>query len=241
MTRFLILLFTAMNILVTSAFADALTIGAGAGYKRMVGEIIQAYENKTGQKVDAIYGDMKEVMTQAKTGGNVALVLGEQNFLKNSELGFTSFCKLGRGILVLAFGKNVKLTKPEDLTTAEISKVAVANPNKTIYGKAAQEFLENSGLYKKIDKKIVLMPTCPKILEFLTSGEIQAGFVNLTEAIYLKDKLGGYIVVDEAKYKPINLVFGVIKGFENRSETMQFMNFLKNDPDIKNIINKSGL
>ncbi len=101
--------------------------------------------------------------------------------------------------------------------------------------------MENSGLYKQIEKKIVLIPTCPKILASLTSGEIQAGFVNLTEAIYLKDKLGGYIVVDETKYKPINLVFGVIKGFENRPETVQFLNFLQSDPEVKNIINKSGL
>ncbi len=241
MTRFLILLFTAMNILVTSAFSDTLTIAAGAGYKLMVGEIIQAYENKTGQKVAAIYGDMKEVMTQARAGENVALVLGEHNFLKASDVRFTSFRKLGEGILALAFGKNVKLNKPEDLTGSKISKVGMANPNKTIYGKAAKEFLENSGLYKQIEKKIVLIPTCPKILASLVQGEIQAGFVNLTEAIYLKDRLGGYIVVDETKYKPINLVFGVIKGFENRPETVQFLKFIQSDPEVKNIINKSGL
>ncbi|MGC8659360.1 MAG: molybdate ABC transporter substrate-binding protein [Desulfomonilaceae bacterium] len=241
MTRFLILVVTTMNMLVTGAFADTLTIGAGAGYKRMVGEIIQAYENKAGQKVDAIFGDMKEVMTQAKTSRNVAMVLGEQNFLKNPEFGFTSFSKLGRGILVLAFGKNVKLTKPEDLIATGITRVGVASPNKTIYGKAAHEFLETSGLYKQIEKKIVLMPTCPKIMASLTGGEIQAGFVNLTEAIYLQDKIGGYVVVDESKYEPINLVFGVFKGFENHPETVQFLKFLESDPEVKNIIKKSGL
>ncbi len=241
MTRFLVLLFATMNILATSAFADTLTIAAGAGYKRMVGEIIQAYENKTGQKVAVIYGDMKEVMTQARAGGNVALVLGEQNFLKASDVRFTSFPKLGKGILVIVYGKNVKLNKPEDLTESKISKVGIANPNKTIYGKAAKEFLENFGLYKQIEKKIVLIPTCPKILASLTDGEIQAGFVNLTEAIHLKDKIDGYLVVDETKYKPINLVFGVIRGFENRPETAQFLKFLQSNPEVKDIIKKSGL
>ena len=241
MTRFLIFLFLAMNVLVTGAFADTLTVAAGAGYKRMVGEIIQAYENKTGQKVDAIYGDMKEIMTQARAGENVALVLGEHNFLKASDVRFTSFPKLGKGILALAFCKNVKLNKPEDLTGSKIFKVGIANPNKTIYGKAAKEFLENSGLYKQIEKKIMLIPTCPKILESLLGGEIQAGFVNLTEAIYLKDRLGGYIVVDQEKYKPINLVIGVIRGFESRPETTQFLNFLRDDPDVKDIIHRSGL
>lgn len=241
MTRFLIFLFLAMNVLVTGAFADTLTVAAGAGYKRMVGEIIQAYENKTGQKVDAIYGDMKEIMTQARAGENVALVLGEHNFLKASDVQFTSFPKLGKGILALAFCKNVKLNKPEDLTGSKIFKVGIANPNKTIYGKSAKEFLENSGLYKQIEKKIMLIPTCPKILESLLGGEIQAGFVNLTEAIYLKDRLGGYIVVDQEKYKPINLVFGVIQGFENRPETVQFLRFLQSHPEVKDIIHRSGL
>ena len=241
MPRFLILLVMTINILVSSAFGDTLTIAAGAGYRRMVGEIIHAYENRTGHKVVPIYGDMKQVMTQARTGETVALVLGEHDFLKASDISFASFCNLGKGILVIAFGKNVKLNKPGDLTQKEISRIAMANPDKTIYGKAANEFLQNSGLYKQLHTKLSLIPTCPKILESLLGGEIQAGFVNLTEAIYLKDRIGGYLIVDQKKYTPIKLVIGVIKGFENRPETIQFVNFLENDPDIKSIITESGL
>ncbi|MHB8203177.1 MAG: molybdate ABC transporter substrate-binding protein [Desulfomonilaceae bacterium] len=240
MARFLITLVMIVNLFVSTALAN-MTIAAGAGYKRMVGEIIQAYENKTGHKVDPIYGDMKQIMDQAKTTGVVALVLGEHDFLKASDIDFASFCKLGKGILVIAFGKKVKLYKPEDLADNEISKVAMADPNKTIYGSAAKEFLQNSGLYEQVDKKLVPIATCPKILSSVLGGEIQAGFVNLTEAIYLKDRLGGYIVVDQAKYKPINLVIGVLRGFESRPKTMRFLNFIQSDPEVKNIINKSGL
>ncbi|MGA8832890.1 MAG: substrate-binding domain-containing protein, partial [Desulfomonilaceae bacterium] len=71
--------------------------------------------------------------------------------------------------------------------------------------------------------------------------DVEAGFINLTDAIYVKDKIGGYVVLDKDKYEPINLVIGVIKGFENRPETSQFLNFLLKDPDAKTIITKSGL
>ncbi len=91
------------------ACAETLTLAAGAGYKRPLTEIIRAYESSGGTKIDQIYGNMGQVMMQAKASGSVAIVVGEKAFLESSGLGFASFQPLGEGILVIAFGKRLKL------------------------------------------------------------------------------------------------------------------------------------
>ncbi len=241
MARFLITVVIILNLFVSSALADTLVIAAGAGYKRMMEEVIRVYENKTGAKVDQIFGHMGQVIMQAKASGVVSLIFGEHDFLKDSDIQFDSFHKVGNGILVIAYGKNVKLDKPEDLTKGYISKIAIPDPKQAIYGKAAKDFLQNTGLNGNVEKKLLVVATVPQVSAYLISKDVEAGFINLTDAIYVKDKIGGYLVLDKDKYEPINLVIGVIKGFENRPETSQFLNFLLKDPDAKTIITKSGL
>ena len=122
--------------------AETLTLGAGAGYKRMLQSVLKVYEQSTGQKVDQVYGHMGQVTTQAKAGGTIGVIFGELSFLKASGLEFADFQELGQGVLTLAYGKDVTLTSPEDLTKPEFKKVAIPNAKQATYGKAAFEFLQ---------------------------------------------------------------------------------------------------
>ncbi|MCL5123615.1 MAG: molybdate ABC transporter substrate-binding protein [Deltaproteobacteria bacterium] len=241
MARFLITVVIILNFFVSGALADSLVIAAGAGYKRMLEEVIRVYENKTGAKVDQIFGHMGQVLIQAKASGIVSLILGEYDFLKASDVEFDSFHKIGHGILVIVYGKDVKLQKPEDLSGKDISKIAIPDPKQAIYGKAAKEFLQNAGLDQKVEKKLLIVSTVPQVSAYIISKDVEAGFVNLTDAIYVKDRIGGFIELDKDKYQPINLVVGVVKGFGNRPEVSRFLNFIQKDPDAKAIIAQSGL
>ncbi len=241
MARFLITVVIILNFFVSGALADSLIIAAGAGYKRMLEEVIRVYESKTGAKVDQVYGHMGQVIMQAKVSGVVSIIFGEHDFLKASDIQFDSFHKVGNGTLVIAFGKSVKLNKPEDLTKSYISKIAIPDPKQAIYGKAAKDFLKQSGLAGKIEEKLLVVATVPQVSAYIISKDVEAGFINLTDAIYVKDRIGGYLALDKDKYEPINLVIGVIKGFANKPETSKFVDFLLKDPDARTIIDKSGL
>ncbi|MGC8602825.1 MAG: molybdate ABC transporter substrate-binding protein [Desulfomonilaceae bacterium] len=241
MARFLITVLMIFNLGVYGVFADTITIAAGAGYKRMMEEVIKIYENKTKAKVYQVYGHMGQVIMQAKASGVVSLIFGEHDFLEQSDIKFNSFHNIGKGILVIAYAKSVTLHNPEDLTKNCIVKIAIPDPKKAIYGKAAYEFLHNTGFYNRVKGKILLVGTAPQVSAYVMSEDVQAGFINLTDAVYLKDRIGGYIKPDMDKYEPINLAIGVIKGFENSPETSQFVDFMQNDPDVKNVIAKCGL
>lgn len=235
------LILVAMLLSQSSAFADALTLAAGAGYKRPLTQIIRAYESSGGGKIDQIYGNMGQVVMQAKARGNVAFVVGEESFLKSSGLDFAAFHNLGEGILVIAFGSKVKLERPEDLLTPRVSKVAIPNEKRAIYGKAAREFLRNAGLLDKLKDKLLEVSTVPQVSAYLISGEVEAGFINLTDALYIKDKIGGYVTPDKSLYSPIRLVLGVIRGYEEKPDAKSFVSFVRTSPKVKEIIEKAGM
>lgn len=232
----------ALFCLQTLAFAETLTLAAGAGYKRPVSEIIQAYEASGGGRIDQIYGNMGQIMMQAEASGNIAFIVGEEAFLKTSSgLKFASFQPIGEGALVIAYGKNSSLQQPEDLLKPEIQKIAIPDEKHAIYGKAGNEFLRNTKLLDKIENKLLTVSTVPQVSAYLISGEVEAGFINLTDALYIKDKIGGYVIPDRTTYSPIKLVLGVLKGYEENAEAKKFIGFLKGDPKAKGILKKAGL
>lgn len=232
---------SAFFFLASVVSADTLTLGAGAGYKRMLEGVLKGYEQKTGQKVDQLYGHMGQIVMQAKASGSIGIIVGELLFLKSSGLEFADFKELGQGLLVLAYGKNVKLESVEDLNKPEIQKIAIPDAKQAIYGKAAFEFLQNSGLYEKIQNKIVTVATVPQVSSYLMSKDAEAGFINITDAIYIKDEIGGWMEVDKTRYSPIHLVIGVLKGFENKPEITQFLDFMSTDHETKEILKKAGI
>ncbi len=223
------------------AFAEALTLAAGAGYKRPLTQIIRAYESSGGEKIDQIYGNMGQIIMQTKGSGNVAFVVGEETFLRSSSLKFASFHNLGEGVLVMAFGKNLKLERPEDLLSPQVAKVALPEEKRAIYGRAAKEFLRKVGLLDKLKDKLLEVSTLPQVSAYLISGEVEAGFINLTDALYIKDKIGGYLTPDKSMYRPIRLVLGVIRGYEEKAAAKSFVNFVKTSPKVKEIIKKAGM
>jgi len=226
----------------STALAETLTLAAGAGYKRPLSEIIQAYETSGGGKIDQIYGNMGQIMMQAEASGNIAFIVGEEAFLKTSSgLKFSSFQPIGEGVLVIAYGKKSNLQRPEDLLKPEIEKVAIPDEKHAIYGKAGKEFLRNTKLLDKIQNKLLVVSTVPQVSAYLISGDVEAGFINVTDALYIKDKIGGYLIPDRTTYTPIKLVLGVIKGYEENTEVKKFQGFLKGDPKVKEILKKAGL
>ena len=180
---------------------ETLLVASGAGYKSVVEALADAYVKESGATVERIYGNMGQIIGQAKTSGKVDLLIGEDGFLRSSDLPLAESAALGKGRLVLAWptGKG----EPTDLSASAVARIALPDPQRAIYGKAAAEYLENSGLRKTLANKLVVVGTVPQVFAYLATGEVDAGFMNLTQAVAAADKIGGYREMDEKLYKPI--------------------------------------
>ncbi len=239
MIRFFIILILVF-ISQSQGFAETLILAAGARSRFPLSRIIQVYEASGGSKIDQIYGYLGPVLMQARGVGNIAFIVGEESFLKSTGIEFASFHSIGDRALVIAYGRNIKLDRPDDLLNPEIVNIAIPDERHTIYGKAAKEFLENAGLMESVRKKLRVVSSAPEICSYLVCGRVEVGFLNLSEARYIKNKIGGYLTPDASTYGPIKRVLGVVKGYEENTEVKKFLSFLEADPKVKEILKRDG-
>ena len=73
----------------------------------------------------------------------------------------------------------------------------------------------------------MFVQTVPQVSSYLITGEADIGFINLTNALAIEDRIGGYILVDDKEYSDIMISLGVIK--KDDIEANEFLEFLKND------------
>lgn len=237
--RLLVLIFALL--LVHPALAETLLIGAGAGYKRPVSELSAAFEKKTGIRVEQIYGHMGGVISQAKQSGQVAVIFGDLSYLSKAEgIAFSKFLPLGDGRLVVAWPKGSDLKSPAALTEPRFARIAIPDTKSAIYGIAATEFIQRNNLAAALKDKLQVVATVPQVSAYLISGEVDAGFINLTEALGIKDKIGGYLELDQNYYNRIRIVGGVVEGFGEQPAVLQLQQFVETS-EARSILEKHGL
>lgn len=242
MKRRSLLLGLLLMFLLNSAWADALLIAGGAGYKRPLAELAALFEKSSGIRVEQFYGHMSHVLAQTKQTGQVAVVFGDLSFLeKQSEVTFAGFLPIGEGRLVVAWPKGGQLGKPTDIVASRFARIAIADPKAAIYGNAATEFFQRSGIEAQVKARLQVVSTVPQVSAYLVSGDVDAGLINLTEALALKDKIGGYLEVDRALYSPIRIVGAVVKGFEGQPAVTKFQQFLQESPEVREILVRYGM
>lgn len=108
-------------------------------------EIAALYEKRTGNHIDAVFGNMQQILSQTETSGKVSVVFGEKSFLNRSTLVFSSFHPVGKGTLVSG-ERELKLKRLEEIRGKEVQRLGMPDPEKAIYGQAATEYLKKSGL-----------------------------------------------------------------------------------------------
>jgi molybdate transport system substrate-binding protein len=180
------------------ASADDVLIGAAAGYKKPLESLFADFSTQQpNMKLKRFYGNVTQVLKQAEADGRVDLVVGDEAFISKSGLSVYQRLLLGKGKLVIAYRQGIQFRELQQLKSL---RVAMPDAKQAIFGQAAAEVLQKKNLSLS-DLKTV--SSVPQVAAYVSSGEVDAGFINLTEALALGDKIGGYLLVDEADYTPI--------------------------------------
>lgn len=225
----LMLAFFALN-------AGEMTLAAGAGYKKMALELLNNFDKK--DKIDATFGNMRQITTQAQNH-DISLLIGDKKFFDGVE-GFKTKIsqKIGDGKLVLIYPKEKSINNIKDLEKSDIKKISMPDAKKAIYGKAATQLIKNAKL--NIANKMLEVATVPQAASYVINGEVDCGFVNLSEALMIKDKIGGILQVDQNLYNKIEIVALELESCSKKQICKDFLNYLKTDT-AKGIIAKYGL
>jgi molybdate transport system substrate-binding protein len=227
--------------LATPSFGgEGLVIASGAGYKRMVSEICAAFTAQTGIQVQQVFGNMGQITAQARESGHFDFVLGDKRFFEKTDLAFSGEYVVGKGRLVVAVAKGNKVKDLDDITSPMVTRIAMPDSKKGIYGNAATEYLHNKGLWEKLRPKLLIVGTVPQVSAYVVSGEVDMGFINQTEAMAIASKAGRLIPVDERLYSPILIVANRLRQSPHAKASEAFIAFLQSD-EAKALAQKHGL
>jgi len=215
---------------------EAILLAAGAGYKKPFEELCTRFTEASGIEVRRLYGNIHQILTQAQRDGRVDVIIGEGHFLDRSGQRFDRRVPLGEGRLVLAYARGVRLERPEDV--AGLTRVAMPDSRQAIFGRAAQEYIEHASL--QFDKAPMVVSTVPQVSAYLASGEIDAGFINLTEALALGERIGGWIELPRGSYCPIRIEAALPAAETPHPLRERFVQFLASDA-ARAILTRHGL
>ncbi|MCM3628563.1 molybdate ABC transporter substrate-binding protein [Paenibacillus glycanilyticus] len=217
----------------------ALTISAAASLTDALNDIQKTYEDKNPNvKLNFNFGASGALQQQIEQGAPADLFLsaavknlqalvdkqlidtGKQTNLLSNEL-----------VVVVPDDSGAALASEADLTKAEIKHVAIGIPESVPAGNYAEESLTNAKLWDTLQAKAVQGKDVRQVLQYVETGNADAGFVYKTDAL-TSDKVKIAFTVDPQTYTPIQYPIGIVKATKHNKEAEDFYDYLQSQEAI---------
>jgi molybdate transport system substrate-binding protein len=211
-----------------------LHIAAAADLQPVLPTLAALYEAKTGVKIVASFGS-SATLTQQITNGDPQDLFLSADFVHPEQLvaaGLaveTSPIAYARGVLVL-WARKDSPAQPltlDSLTSAKVTKIAIANPLHAPYGLAATRALESLKMTEATKAKLVVAENIGQTAQFAESGNAQVGLISLTSASSPHYKeLGSFVRFPKASYPEIRQCGVVLKAAKHQAAAVEFLKWL---------------
>ena len=221
--------------------AEDVRVAVAANFTAPVKELAPLYEKATGDKLVLSFGGTGAFYAQIKNGAPFDILLAAD--AKTPAKAVKEGCGVEGSTFTYAIGKLVlwsadpKFVKDEKaLDSADLRKLAVADPKLAPYGEAAYQTMKALGKFAQLEPKFVIGGNIGKTLQFVKSENAQAGFVALSQCF--KDGAftsGSGWVVPQKFYKPILQDAVLLKSSTNKEAAQRFLNYLKTSEDAARI------
>jgi len=241
------LLFLVCSLLVsTTAHAEKITVAAAADLKFAMDEIVTSFnKSHSGHQVEVIYGSSGKFFTQIQQGAPYDLYFSADiNYpheLAKKGLATSNVTPYAVGRVVL-WSNSMNATKMTlaSLTDPKIAKIAIANPKHAPYGKRAEEALRASGMWDKVQSKLVFGENIAHTAQFVQTGNAQVGIIALSLAFNpeLSNK-GGYYLIPDTLHQPLEQGYVITKLGAGKPLAKQFAQYMTSK-ETRRIMTKYG-
>ena len=217
----------------TAHAGEKITIAAAADLKFALDEIVVLF-NKThpADRVETIYGSSGKFQTQIRQGAPFDLYFSADIAYPRAlkEEGFTASevqpYAVGRIVLWSTSRDAARMTLA-NLADPAIRKIAIANPKHAPYGKRAEEALKASGMWAKVEAKLVYGENVAQAAQFVQTGNAQAGIVALSLALSPElAKQGSYALIPDKLHQPLEQGFIVTRRAVDNPLAQAFARFM---------------
>ncbi len=140
-------------------------------------------------------------------------------------------------VLAVPAGNPAKIKDVASLKDAAAKRVAIGNPDSVPVGRYTKEALGKLGVWDALAAKFVMAESVRQVLDYLSRGEVDAGFVYGTDAKQGGDKVK--VVAEIPLEKPVSYPIAVLTGASDKKDAAAFVAFVTG-PKGQEILAKYG-
>ena len=254
MQKWIRLVLLLMLSLVPVMAQTPLRVAAAADLEPVLPPILEQFQQATGIRAEPTYQASAALTTQIQNGAPFDLFL-------SADLGYprrlidagladaagtadsSTPITYAKGTLVLWTRRDSHLPPPslDLLKSADLKRLAVANPERAPYGRAAVAALTKLNLYDSLRPRLVTAENIAQTAQFVDSGNADAGLISLTSALTPRLAANGsYFVIPRDLYPPIEQGAVIVSKTTQRAAAHKLLDYLLSAP-VQAQLAKSGL
>jgi len=237
----------------SAAAQPSIRIAAAADLEPVLPPILDQFKRETGIQAEATFKSSAVLATQIQNGAPFDVFFSaDMAFPKRLiDAGLADAAGspdsstpilYARGTLVLWTRKDSHLPPSLDLLKSqELKRLAIANPDRAPYGRAAVAALTKLNLYGDLKAKIVTAGNIAQAAQYADSGNADAGLISLTSAVTPRMTASGtYFVVPRDLYPAIEQGVVIVSKTSQRAAVHKLLDYILSAP-VQAQLEKSGL
>ena len=230
---------------VTSATAvpETITISGAASLTEAFTNIVSKFKKENpGMNVNLNFGSSGNLRMQVEGGAPVDVFASadenQMNILSNKSLIVNSSRKdFAHNSLVLIVPKSstLNITNIKDLANSNVQKISIGNPGTVPVGEYSLLALTKAGLWSQLKNKAVLAEDVKQVLIYVERGDVDAGFVYITDAKTAQSGTIKIVTVVPVSTS-IDYPLAVVSSSTHKEKAQKFIDFVtgKDGQDILN-------
>jgi molybdate transport system substrate-binding protein len=217
-----------------------LRVAAAADLEPVLPPILADFQRATGIHTEVTYQASAMLTTEIENGAPFDLFLSaDLSYPKRliddgladaaGSADSTTPITYARGTLVLWTRKDSGLPplSLDLLRDPRLKRLAIANPDRAPYGRAAVAALKNLHLYEALKPRIVTAENIAQAAQFVDSANADAGLISLTSALTSRlAAVGSYFVIPRNLYPPIEQGAVIVSKTRQRAAAHKLLDYL---------------
>ncbi len=237
------LVFLCFLLSTTTISAEELSVAAAADLIYAFHKMEKPFKDAYGANIKWIFGSSGMLSTQIQGGLPVDVFASaspdwvdrlQQKGLV-AEKGRKVFA-LGRIALCTHRDSKLILEKVEELAAQKVRTISVANPAHAPYGVAAKEALEKTGIWEKVESKIVYGENVLQAQTHIKRGEVDSGIIALSLTDFPEIRC---FPLPVNLHNPIRQTIAILKESKKKELAQKFIDFLAGKEGLS-ILEKYG-
>lgn len=211
-----------------------LRVFAAASLKESLNEIKSDFEAKENVKLEynlAASGTLANQIVQADVCDVfISASKSHMKIVSDKNLASDEMDLFKNKLALITPKDSTEIKSIDDLSKAK--KIALGEPESVPVGKYSKEVLTNLKLWDGFEKdsKIVYGKDVKAVLNYVETGEIDAGIVYLSDTVN-SEKVNVVTTFDEKDHSPIIYPAAVITNSPNKEIGQKFLDYIKANPD----------